>query len=53
MKIILDAYIRHGQKYLMAKVYDGEELIHAQTAPAAQLREIMSSAVKFLSCVMI
>ncbi|MDF4164678.1 hypothetical protein P3446_13055 [Escherichia coli] len=42
MKIILDAYIRHGQKYLMAKVYDGEELIHAQTAPAAQLREIMS-----------
>ncbi|UJQ70882.1 hypothetical protein selz8t1_137 [Salmonella phage selz] len=41
MKIILDAYIRYGSKWLMAKVYDGEELVHAQTAPSEQLREIM------------
>lgn len=42
MKIILDAYIHYGKKFLMAKVYDGEELVHAQTAPDAQLREIMA-----------
>lgn len=41
MKIILDAYIHHGDKFLMAKVYEGETLIHAQTADA-QLRDILS-----------
>lgn len=42
MKIILDAYIRYGSKWLMAKVYNGEELVHAQTAPSEQLREIIA-----------
>lgn len=42
MKIILDAYINYGKKFLMAKVYEGETLVHAQTAPDAQLRDIMA-----------
>lgn len=42
MKIILDAYIRYGQKYLMAKVYEGETLVHAQTHESAKLREILA-----------
>lgn len=42
MKIILDAYINYGKKYLMAKVYDGDTLVHAQTHEASKLREIMA-----------
>lgn len=42
MKIILDAYIHYGKKYLTAKVYDGETLVHAQTHEDSKLREILA-----------
>lgn len=42
MKIFLNAYINYGKKYLMAKVFDGEELTHAQTHESDKLREIMA-----------
>lgn len=40
--IHLDAYLHHGSKHLMAKVYEGGTMIHAQTAPSEQLRKIIA-----------